>query len=269
MKRPKSDYAIQTVCNALSLLQAFHCEEELGVTELSRRLGLHKNNVFRLLATLEQAGYVEQTPATDRYRLSFACLELGQAFVRGRSLLGEAQPLLEELSNELKETAHLAVLSDYEVVHLAGSAPDELLSAGLRVGHRAPAHCTALGKILLGCGFEATRETYERKVAGEGALQARTPATIVDALKLHEQLREVASQGFALDLEEYGAGVCCAAAPIYDGAGRLVAALSVSGPAVRLGQEQLLRCVVPKVMAHAERLSARLGAAVASDAPIA
>jgi DNA-binding IclR family transcriptional regulator len=269
MKRPKSDYAIQTVGNALGLLQAFHCEEELGVTELSRRLGLHKNNVFRLLATLEQSGYVEQAPGNDRYRLSFACLELGHAFVRGRSLLREAQPLLEELSDELHETAHVAVLNEYEVVHLAGWQPDALLSAGLRIGRRAPAHCTALGKILLGCGCETVRGNYERQIASPGVLGARTAATIVDQLKLHEHLREVSSQGFALDLEECSVGVCCAAAPVYDGTARLVAAVSVSGPAVRLGQEQLLRVAVPKVVACAERLSARLGAAVASGSAIA
>jgi DNA-binding IclR family transcriptional regulator len=269
MKRPKSDYAIQTVSNALSLLQTFHSEEELGVTELSRRLGLHKNNVFRLLATLEQSGYVEQAPASDRYRLSFACLELGHAFARGRSLLREAQPLVEELSNTVRETAHLGVLNEYEVVHLAGWQPEELLSAGLRIGRRAPAHCTALGKILVGCGCENVRGAYERKVADAGALGSRTPATIVDNLKLHEHLREVASQGFAVDLEECAVGVCCAAAPVYDGKARLVASLSVSGPAVRLGQERLVRDVVPEVMACAERLSARLGAAVASGASIA
>jgi len=269
MKRPKSDYAIQTVGNALSLLQAFQCEEELGVTELSRRLGLHKNNVFRLLATLEQSGYVEQVPGNDRYRLSFACLELGHAFIRGRSVLREAQPLLEHLSDEVHETAHLAVLNEYEVVHLMGWQPDEYLSAGLRVGRRTPAHCTALGKVLLGCGCESVRGSYERQAAVHGTLSARTPATIVDHLKFHEHLREVASQGFALDLEECSVGVCCAAAPVYDGASRLVAAVSVSGPAVRLGPDRLLRVAVPKVMACAERLSTRLGAAVASGSPIA
>jgi len=269
MKRPKSDYAIQTVSNALSLLQAFHCEEELGVTELSRRLGLHKNNVFRLLATLEQCGYVEQAPSSDHYRLSFACLELGNAFVRGRSLLREAQPLLDELSDAVHETAHLAVLSEYEVVHLAGRQPDALLSAGLRVGRRTPAHCTALGKILLGCGCDNERAAYERQFAGKDALQARTAATIVDSLKLHEHLRCVASQGFAIDVEECAVGVCCAAAPVYDGAASLVAAISVSGPAVRLDQEQLLRRIVPKVIACGERLSARLGAAVAPGSSIA
>src|SRR5271157_2485114 len=115
MKRPKSNYVIQSVDNALCLLESFESEEELGVTELSRRLGVHKNNVFRLLATLEERGYIEQTPTSDRYRLSVACLELGQAFVRGRHLLREAKPMLGGLAHEVHETAHLAVLREFEV----------------------------------------------------------------------------------------------------------------------------------------------------------
>ena len=91
MKKPKGDYAIQTVVNAMRLLEAFRDEEELGVTELSRRLSLHKNNVFRLLATLEQQGYIEQSAASDRYRLGVESLELGQAFLRGRTLLRRAR----------------------------------------------------------------------------------------------------------------------------------------------------------------------------------
>src|SRR5271157_1108764 len=265
MKRPKRDYVIQSVDNALCLLESFQSEEELGVTELSRRLGVHKNNVFRLLATLEERGYIEQTPTSDRYRLSVACLELGQAFVRGRHLLREARPMLDGLAHEVHETAHLAVLREFEVIYLAGEQPDQLLCASLRVGRRAPSHCTAPGKVLLGCASEALRDAYERHIAGGGPLLASTPATIIDGFKLHEHLRVVASQGFAVDLEECEVDVSSAAAPVYDGTTRLVAAVPVSGPAVRLGQERLLRSVVPKVVACAEHLSARLGYAVASD----
>src|SRR5271157_997994 len=264
MKRPKRDYVIQSVDNALCLLESFQSEEELGVTELSRRLGVHKNNVFRLLATLEERGYIEQTPTRDRYRLSVACLELGQAFVRGRHLLREAQPMLGGLAHEVHETAHLAVLREFEVIYLAGEQPDGLLCASLRVGRRAPAHCTAPGKVLLGCASQALRDAYDLHIAGGGPLLAPTPATIVDCLKLHEHLRAVASQGFAIDVEECEAHVSSAAAPVYDGTMRLVAAVSVSGPAVRLPQDWLLRSVVPKVVACAEHLSARLGYAVAS-----
>ncbi len=268
MKRPKSDYAIQTVTNALCLLDALRAEDELGVTELSRRLGLHKNNVFRLLATLEERGYVEQTPNGDRYRLSFSCLELGQAFVRSRDLLREAQPVLARLAHDLGETAHLGALRDYQVVHLAGERPDHLLHAGLRIGHRVLPHCSALGKVLLACAEDGVRQTYDREIVAGGALPAYTPATITDGVKLQEHLRSVASQGFAVDLEECEAGVCCAAAPVYDGTSRLVAALSVSGPAVRLGPEPLLRKIVPRVVAAAEELSARLGFPVAAGSPV-
>lgn len=269
MKRPKSDYAIQTVTNALSLLDALQSEDELGVTELSRRLGLHKNNVFRLLATLEERGYVEQTENGDLYRLSLSCLELGQAFVRGRDLLREAQPVLARLAREAGETVHLAVLQDFEVVHLAGEQPDQMLRAGLRIGRRLFPHCSALGKVLLGCAGEGVRHAYDREIVAGGGLTAATPATIVDGVKLQEHLRSVASQGFALDVEECEAGLSCAAAPVYDGASRLVAALSISGPAVRLDPETLLRTIVPRVVAGAEHLSARLGFPVAAASPVA
>jgi DNA-binding IclR family transcriptional regulator len=259
MKKPKGDYAIQTVVNAMRLLEAFRDEEELGVTELSRRLSLHKNNVFRLLATLEAQGYIEQSAASDRYRLGALNLELGQAFLRGRTLLRRARPILEALASDLKETAHLAALRGFEVVHLDGALGEQLVLTSLRVGERLPPHCTALGKVLIGCALEQVREAYDRSLSASSGLAARTASTIVDRDKLFEHLRAVAGAGFALDLEECEPGLCCAAAPVHDAAGRMVAALSVSGPAFRLGEERLLRYAVPAVTGAAEALSRELG----------
>ena len=128
MSKPKSDYSIQTVSNALRLLEVFYDEPELGVSELSRRLGLHKNNVFRLLATLELGGYVEQSSTNDQYRLGVRCLELGRAYERSHSLVERARPVLAELSAELGETVHLGVLrDDFDVVHLDGIQAKGLL----------------------------------------------------------------------------------------------------------------------------------------------
>ena len=259
MKKPKGDYAIQTVVNAMRLLEAFRDEEELGVTELSHRLSLHKNNVFRLLATLEAQGYIEQCAASDRYRLGVETLELGQAFLRGRTLLRRARPILEALANELKESAHLATLRGFDVVHFDGALGEQLVRTGLRVGERLPAHCTALGKVLIGCAPEAVREAYDRSLSAAGGLGARTASTIVDRDKLFEHLRAVASAGFALDREECEPGLCCAAAPVHDAGGRMVAAISISGPAFRLGEEGLLRSAVPAVTGAAEALSRELG----------
>jgi DNA-binding IclR family transcriptional regulator len=259
MKKPKADYAIQTVANALRLLEEFRDEAEIGVAELSRRLALHKNNVFRLLATLEDRGYIEQDLATERYRLGIGVLQLGQSFSRSRPLLARARRFLEELSRSTGETAHLGMLHDFEVVHADGVVPDRLLVTGLRTGRRLPVHCTALGKVLIGCCPEGQRQAYDRTVAEEGTLSARTRSTISDPAKFIEHIRTVAGQGFAIDQDECEIGLLCAAAPVYGESGRVVAALSVSAPSARVSEDALLREICPQVVRAADRFSQELG----------
>ena len=259
MKKPKGEYAIQTVINAMRVLEAFREDEELGVTELSRRLALHKNNVFRLLATLEQQGYIDQHAGTERYRLGVKNLELGQSFARNRPLLRSAGPRLADLAEGTGETAHLAVLRDHEVIHLCGDQTERAVMSGLRVGRRLPAHCTALGKVLLGCGREEVLQAYDRARLAANDLEARTVSTLVDPDKLREHIQGVALRGYALDVGECDDGQCCAAAPVYGADGRLRAALSVSGPQFRLGDEVLFSEVAPFVVETADRLSRDLG----------
>jgi len=258
MKKPKSDYAIQTVVNALRVLEAFEEGEELGVTELSRSLELHKNNVFRILATLQMKGYIEQG-SDGTYRLGVRCFELGKAFGRFHGdLVRVATPVLDALVAETGETVHLGVLRDFEVVHLAGREASQLVRVGSRVGCRLPAHCIALGKILLGCGGEPTLGEYDRWL-GAGAPARRTGATIVDRDKLFEHLGGVAVRGIAIDAGECDEGLFCAAGPVYDATGSLVAALSISVPAFRGPAGGLEDALGPPVVAACERLSALLG----------
>jgi DNA-binding IclR family transcriptional regulator len=259
MKKQKSDYAIQTVANALKLLEAFRDGEDLGVTELSRRLDLHKNNVFRLLATLQMHGYVEQRVDSDRYGLGGGCLDLGQSFLKSRALLRRARPLLEEMAARSGESSHLAVIRDFDVVHLDGAVSEQLVGTGLRIGRRLPLHCTALGKVLLGCSSQAVFEEFEHACNGGGTLAARTATTIVDSHKLFDQVRSAALRGFALDVEECEVGLSCVAAPVFGSAGTAVAALSVSGPSFRMGEDRLLNEIVPLVTSAAERVSNDLG----------
>lgn len=257
--KPKSEYSIQTVSNALRLLETFSQDVELGVSELARRLKLHKNNVFRLLATLEERGYIEQCADNERYRLGIRCLELGDTFRRSHSLLACARPVLQELAQSSGESAHLAVLDDFEVVHLDAATSDQLVATASRVGRRLQPHCTALGKVLLGCGGSALLEAYDRSVVRHSGMERFTEATIVDRDKLFEHLRTVAVQGLAVDVEECASGLCCAAAPIFDHTGHLRAALSLSGPAFRLTEERLHREAVEMVTAAAAGLSQSLG----------
>src|SRR5947208_11980769 len=105
MRREKSNYIIQSVSHSLDVLEQFFGEaDELGVTELSKRLKLHKNNVFRLLATLESRGYIEQNRATENYRLGIRCLQLGQSYVQHMGLLRQARPIMAELVRQARET---------------------------------------------------------------------------------------------------------------------------------------------------------------------
>jgi len=263
MKKDKSEYTIQTVANALRLLEEFHDEEELGVTELSNRLELHKNNVFRLLATLEQRGYIEQRRETDRYGLGPACLALGQSFLDSRDLLRRARPNLVGLAQDTGESVNLGVMKGFEVVHLDGVASSALVGSPSRIGVGLPIHCTALGKVLLACSHERVREEYDRSLAPQADLERRTRRTIVDRSKFFEQIRTVAVQGHALDLEECADGLACAAAPVFDASGEVVASISVSGPAFRLPERTLLDRIVPPLTAAADRLSRDLGYGVA------
>jgi DNA-binding IclR family transcriptional regulator len=259
MKKPKSDYAIQTVTNALRLLDVFREEEEVGVAELARRLGLHKNNVFRLLATLEEQGYIEQSPTTERYRLGIGSLELGHSFLRSRALCARARPILEQLCEETQESVHLGLMHGFEIIHVDGVAPNRLVLAGLRAGRRLPVHCTALGKVLLGHAPESQRKCFERTVLGNGGLEPRTRQTIVDPVKFFEHIRTAAGMGYALDLDECEEGMACAAAPVRDASGKVIAAFSMSAPSFRASEESLIRDVCPRVTAAADRLSHDLG----------
>lgn len=260
MQRAKSEYVIQTVANALCVLEAFEAEETLGVTELARRLNLHKNNVFRILATLEEKGWVEQCADTERYRLGAACVRLGHAFGRARSLTRQGRPILDGLTSETGESSHLAVLQGFDVVMLDGVQGVGPLVTGLFLGQRVPPYCTAIGKILLGCGPAETLARYDREIVAKGKLRALTGKTETDRDKLALHLQQVRVQGFALDLEECAPGVVCAAAPVFDSSSLLAAAIAVSAPASRIDPARLEGELASKVMAAATTLSRRLGA---------
>ncbi len=275
--KPRSDYAIQTVMNAFRMLEVFDGAVAIGVSDVARSLGLHKNNAFRLLATLEIAGYVQQSSDSELYHLGPRCLELAHAFARNHPFASLARPVLEDLVAETGETAHLGVLREREVAHLDGVLPAQLLLTGSRVGERLPAHCTAMGKALLVGMLERPASTPLRSEAtgrragvappepgiGQWKLDRFTDATITDGAKLLDEVRAGQLRGYAVDLEEYASGLHCVAAPVRDASERVIAAISLSGPSQRLTREGVHAEGARAVSEAAHRLSRALGARVA------
>jgi IclR family KDG regulon transcriptional repressor len=227
-----------TVRKAMAVISAFSDGEPvLGVSELSRRLGIGKSTVHRILTTLAADGFVERT-SDDRYRLSLKLYEIGQQVAASTELRERVHPSLERLRNESGETAHLAVLAGTDVVYLDRLESPHMLRLMTRVGRRRAAHATSSGKCLLAFGAPAD---LDRVLAG--GLPRLGPRTITSPDLLHRALDEVRRRGYAMSVEESAPGVASVAAPLFDGDGECVAAMSVAGPVTRMQPDQLDRFV--------------------------
>ena len=256
VKKDKSEYIIQAVSHALDLLEQFHDDvDELGVTELSKRLKLHKNNVFRLLATLESRGYIEQNKATENYRLGLKALELGQTFIKQMGLLRQAKPILEKIVEDCNETAYVAIYKENHTVYLDVVETNLTVRVVSRVGSRLPAYCTASGKVHM--AFMTEEELDE--LLSNLKLTQHTPTTLTTPETLRIELSKVREQGYAIDDEELDEGVRCIAAPIRDYTRRIVGAISISGPSMRISNERIDNELIALVLTAATELSTRLG----------
>ena len=252
-------YRVQVVDRVLEILEAFSIDTpELGVSELSRAIGLNKGTAHRLLSALERHRLVEQDQTTGRYHLGLRLWELGNRAVARLELPGPAMPALHQLSHETGETAHLAVLDDNEVLYIAKVESKRPLRIPSQVGKRLPPHCTSIGKALLASLSEAELQSV---------LQARglprfTPYTISDPDVLRSELALIRQRGFALDREELEEGLRCVGAPIRDRSAQVVAAISVAGPSVRVNEAETPR-LVEAVLRAADSISQSLGSPAA------
>ncbi|ADU65559.1 IclR family transcriptional regulator [Desulfurispirillum indicum] len=258
MERKKTDYIIQSVSHALDILEEFCVSEEseMGVTELSKKLGLHKNNVFRLLATLESRGYIEQNPVNGNYQLGYRSLELGQVFVSQLGLLKQARPVLEEAVAKCNESIYLGVLRDTNVVYLDIVETSHPVRVVPRVGTIVPAYCTAIGKAQLS---HDSSEEVER-ILSQCDLRKWTPNTLDSVDKIMEDVQLSAKRGYAVDLEEYQQGVVCVGVSVKDYTNTPVAGISFTGPVQRMTLERVENEILPIVMEAGREISRRLGA---------
>lgn len=244
---------LQSVNRAMRALELIAEAGELGVSELGRRLEVHKATASRLVATLAERGMVERDPVTEKYRLGFGLIRLAGAAMASMDLVRTARPILEDLAERTRETVNLGVMSGDAVVYIDQVTGTRSIVAVSWVGRRTPLHATSNGKMLL-----ANLDDRERDRLLAGPLDRTTPATITDPGRLKVQLAEIRTRGYATTMEELEEGLNAVAAPIRSADGEVVAALSVSGPAFRMRPVDLPR-VGRLTIEAATAISRRLG----------
>lgn len=253
--QPKERGGIQSLERAFAILEEVaSCREGIGLAEISRKVGLHTSTTFHLLRTMVALGYIRQSPETKRYRIGRPLFSLAAGALDELQLVSLATPVLEDLSSATGESGHFAVRSGESVVVIAKTSGHGAFQLTDRVGVVRPAHCTALGKVLLAA---LSGEQRERFLAGH-VLGAHTPNTITDPDHLRRELDEVARAGVAFDDGELSAEVRCIAVPVHDFTGQVAGALGISGPVWRLSL-QAMHGNVDRVRAAATRLSLDLG----------
>jgi IclR family KDG regulon transcriptional repressor len=244
MKREKSNYMIQSVSHALDVIEELcKANGEVGVTELSKRLKLHKNNVFRLLATLELRGYVDQNRETEDYRLGVKALQMGQSYLAQSTLVGRGTPILKELSEAIGETVSLVTLQAGNVQFPISIESKRPVKVAPRVAVSFPAKLNAAGRLLTAQLSDAT-------------LAEILASNTVQDVAIKTQLAELRTSGQIVDRGAIEADVVSICRVIRGNNNEVVGAIEVLAPQYRAKVDALL----PKIEEAANQLSTALGA---------
>lgn len=251
----KISYNVRVLDRAFRILDILAEGKTLKLNQLSQQLGMSTSTTYRILETLTNHQYVTHNERKRGYNLGIRCLELAREYYTNNDIRQIASPELGILRDQTRETVHLGILDQMWVVYL--EKLQGLYAVGLmssRIGSRSPAYCTALGKALIAYkDLDEVRNYYQ-----QAGLKVFTPNTIKTVEELLAELERVREQGFALDLEEHEPDVVCVGAPIFNGQGNVCAAISVSGPASRLGKLKKDQKLIDSTLEAAQRISRQL-----------
>lgn len=247
---------VPAVARALDILELFLTgEETLAAPDVVRRLGLPRTTVHELLTTLAARHYLVPAPEhPGRYRLGVRTYQLGSRYAEQLDLAAEGRQVAREVAEICDETVHVALLEDTDVIYIAKVDSTHAVRMVSAAGRRLPAHCTAVGKMLL-ASLPPTE--LDSRIDGR-ELVAMTPHSITAHDALRAALAEIRERGIAVEHRESNPDVSCVAAPVRDSAGRVVAALSVSVPVIRWSEARE-RDLAELAAKGAADLSVRLG----------
>jgi DNA-binding IclR family transcriptional regulator len=228
--RPRAEEGLKSLTKVVRVLDVFSTvDRALSLADIGQRTGFPKSTAHRLLAAMREVGLLDQDRERDRYRLGMKLFELGNIVLANMDLHREARPFVDALTRQSGQAVHLAVFDGHRalVIHRADASPEKGQPTAL-IEH-APVHCTSVGKAIL--AFQPVA-AIDRVIAA--GLIAFTDATITDPALLRAQLTEIRARGYATDEGEHQPGLRCVGAPIRDQRGRVVAAISITGPFWRL-----------------------------------
>ena len=246
---------VQSIGRAFAIIEEIARNRDgIGLAELSKRVGLHNSTTFHLVKTMVSLGYVRQLKDSKRYRIGRPLFALAASALDEIEMMSLATPVLDDLARATGESAHFSVPMGDAVVVLARTSGPGAFQLTDRVGVVRPAHCTALGKIMLAALVPGQFERYLQRAE----LKANTPKSITAAEHLAREIAEVRRAGLAFDDGEFDTEVRCVALPVRDFSGRVIGAIGISGPVWRLSIEALQKRA-RIVRAAADRLSGEFG----------
>jgi IclR family KDG regulon transcriptional repressor len=248
----KPAYYTATLGKGLDVMEALAGVEEISLTQLAARLKSSNATLFRILATLVHRGYVEKLPQSNHYRLTLRNWQLG-ARALGRVALREvALEPMRALAAKLNESPHLGVLDGDGVIIVEKVECNQPVRVDTYVGQRAPAHCSALGKIILAF---ASAETID----AAWQPQRHTRNTVMERAAFDKELAKVRRQGYAINRGEWRDGVCAVAIPLTDHNGKVSAGLSLTLPTVRFDDAALNKVLLPALLKTGEAIDRAMG----------
>jgi IclR family pca regulon transcriptional regulator len=248
------DSYVQSFARGLEVIRSFSARSpRQTLTEVAVRTGLTRAGARRILLTLQTLGYVESDGKL--FRLTPRILDLGFAYLSSLPIWNLAEPVMEALVEEVKESCSAAVLEGTDIIYVLRVPTHKIMSISLGVGSRLPAYCTSMGRMLL----SALPPDQMMQVLQASERTARTRYTVTDVEELAARIAQVRRQGWSLVNQELEEGLVSIAAPITDRAGQTIAALNISGQANRSSAKVMQETMLPQLRAAAQAISSRLG----------
>ncbi|MFD2215696.1 IclR family transcriptional regulator [Metabacillus endolithicus] len=251
---PPAKAILSSVKNAMRILRLFKKgQEELSVTEITRLIDLPKSTTHRLITGLVDEGFLSKNPKTNHYRLGLSLLTLGGVVFSHRDLYLEAQPIVDNLVDELGETAHICLLEDHEVVYLFRKECDQPERLLTYMGRKNPIHCTSEGLAIMAFQKQKRINSFLKNT-----FYSYTEFTLTDPKELRDEMSKIRKKGYAITPDHFYKGFVGIAAPIYDHTENVVASVSIISSTSRLSEERY-PLFIDKIKAASSQISEMLG----------